>query len=60
MTDDPDELRAKIEAERNDPNYGMKLAIDETEIHLRYGIPAIKLIGWIIVVLLSLILWRIW
>jgi hypothetical protein len=60
MNEDPDELRAKIEAERNDPMYGMKVAIEETEIHLRYGIPVLKLIGWVIVVLLSLVVWRIW
>ncbi len=60
MADDPDELRARIDRERNDPNYGLKLAIDETEIHLRYGIPALKRLGWIVVVLLALILWRIW
>lgn len=26
----------------------------------RYGIPALKVIGWIIVILLALILWRLW
>ncbi|MBI3526531.1 MAG: hypothetical protein HY067_01020 [Betaproteobacteria bacterium] len=60
MADDPDELRAKIEAEREHPMYAMKLAIEETEVHLRHGIPAVKLIGWVVVVLLALILWRIW
>lgn len=35
-------------------------AIEEIEVHLRYGIPSLKLLGWIIVVLLTLILWRLW
>lgn len=58
--DDPDWLRAKGEAERNNPLYWTKRAIEEIEIHLRYGIPALKIIGWAIVALLALILWRIW
>lgn len=59
MTDDPDELRAEIEAEKKEPAR-LYDAAEEIEIHLRYGLPRIKLIGWIIVILLALILWRVW
>jgi len=57
---DPDWLRAKHEAERNDPNYWLKRTIEEIEIHLRYSLPTIKFLGFGIMVLLALILWRIW
>jgi len=63
MTDDPDELRYELEAEKKDPIrqiVAMRAAIDEIEIHLRYGFPRLKLIGWIIVILLGIILWRTW
>jgi hypothetical protein len=59
MTDDPDELLYEIEAQSRDPKTAIA-AIEEIEVHLRYGIPAIKLLGWAIVVLLALILWRLW
>ena len=58
--DDPDWLRAKHEAERNDPNYHTKRAIAEIETQLHYGLPTFKFLGWVIVILLALILWRIW
>ncbi len=57
---DPDYLRAKIEAARADPNYWAKEVINEIEIHLRYGFPTLKLIGWLLVAFLALILWRVW
>ncbi len=57
---DPDWLRAKAELERKDPHYWTKRAIKEIEVHLRYSMSAFKLIGFIIIVLLALILWRIW
>ena len=63
MTDDSDELRYEIEAEKKDPIRqiaAMREAIDEIEIHLRYGLPSLKLIGWIIAILLGTILWRSW
>ena len=63
MTDDPDELRYEIEAEKKDPIRqiaAMRETIDEIEIHLRYGIRGLKIIGWIVVILLGLILWRSW
>jgi hypothetical protein len=63
MTDDPDELRYEIEAEKKDPIRqiaAMREIIDEIETHLRYGLPSLKLIGWIIVILLGIILWRSW
>ncbi len=63
MTDDPDELRYEYEPEKKDPIIQvqrLRELADEIEIHLRYGIPGLKLIGWLIVVLLALILWRIW
>ncbi len=59
MTDDPDELRYEQAIHRNDPAVSMA-AIEEIEVHLRYGIPSIKFLGWVIIVLLALILWRIW
>lgn len=63
MTDDPDELRYEIETEKKDPIRqiaAMRESIDEIEIHLRYGIRSLKIIGWIVVILLGLILWRSW
>jgi hypothetical protein len=61
--DDPDELRLEMELEKKDPirqMAAMREAIDEIEVHLRHGIPALKFIGWIITILLGIILWRIW
>lgn len=58
--DDPDWLRAKQEAERGDPNYWPKHNLEQIETNLRHSMPIIKLIGWAIVILLGLILWRIW
>lgn len=63
MTDDPDELRYEIETEKKDPIRqiaAMHEAIDKIEIHLRYGIPRLKFIGWVIILLLGAILWRSW
>ena len=63
MTYDPDELKYEMEAEKKDPIQqiaAMRSALDEVEIHLRYGITSLKLLGWIIVMLLALILWRVW
>jgi hypothetical protein len=60
MTDDPDELRYQIERSKRDPAE-FKLVLDEIFRDLRYEIrPSIKLFGWLIVILLSLILWRVW
>jgi len=59
MTDDPDELRYEQAIARRDPEAAIA-AIEEIEVHLRYGIPAIKLLGWGIIILLALILWRVW
>lgn len=63
MTDDPDELRHEQLAEEKDPVRqigAMRQTLDEIELHLRYGLPRIKLIGWLIVLLLALILWQVW
>lgn len=63
MSDDPDELRYALEAEKKDPVRqiaALRETLDEVEIHLRYGLPRLKLIGWLIVLLLGLILWSIW
>lgn len=63
MTDDADELRYEIETEKKDPFRqiaAMREAIDEIEIHLRYGIGSLKIIGWIVAILLAIILWRSW
>lgn len=59
MTDDPDELRFEQAIHRKAPDVAIA-AIEEIEVHLRYGIPSIKFLGWIIIVLLTLVLWRIW
>ena len=59
MTDDPDELRYEQAIHRKDPEVAIA-AIEEIEVHLRYGIPSIKFLGWIVIVLLTLVLWRIW
>jgi hypothetical protein len=59
MTNDPDELR--YEHSIGDKNLAVSIAaVQEIEVHLRYGIASIKLLVWFIVVLLTLILWRIW
>ncbi|MFM1911104.1 MAG: hypothetical protein RJB18_495 [Pseudomonadota bacterium] len=55
---DPDYIRAKQEAEKKDPNYEFKVLLNEIEVHLRYGIPSIKFIGWLIVALLVAILFK--
>jgi hypothetical protein len=59
MTDDPDELRYEQEIAKKDPKVAIA-AIEEIEVHLRYGIPSIKLLVWIVIILLGLILWRVW
>ena len=59
MTDDPDELRYEQTIARKDPAVAIA-AIEEIEVHLRYGISSIKFLGWIIIALLTVILWRIW
>lgn len=53
---DPDYLRAKQGAEKSHPNYEFKVLLNEIEIHLRYGIPSLKFIGWVIVVLLLVLI----
>jgi hypothetical protein len=59
MTDHPDEFMYEQAIRKKDPAVAIA-AIEEIEVHLRYGIPSLKLLGWIIVVLLALILWRLW
>ncbi|PPD13227.1 MAG: hypothetical protein CTY27_06310 [Methylotenera sp.] len=59
MTDDPDEVRYEQAIREKDPAIAI-VAIEEIEVHLRYAIPSIKFLGWVIIVLLALILWRIW
>ncbi|MBC2731056.1 hypothetical protein [Thiobacillus sp.] len=59
MGDDPDEYMYEQAIRKKDPAVAIA-AIEEIEVHLRYGIPSLKLLGWIIVVLLALILWRLW
>ena len=60
MESDPDWIKVKQESEKKSPYYPFRLLLDEIEIHLRYGIPSIKFIGWIIVILLVLILYKVW
>jgi hypothetical protein len=59
MTNDPDELR--YEHSIGDKDLAVSIAaVQEIEVHLRYGIASIKLLACFIVVLLTLILWRVW
>ncbi|WP_146183851.1 hypothetical protein [Limnohabitans sp. T6-20] len=59
MTNDPDELR--YEHSIGDKDLAVSIAaLQEIEVHLRYGISSIKLLACFIIVLLTLILWRIW
>jgi hypothetical protein len=60
IEDDPDWQRAEMEAERKDPNYATKLNIESIETTLRYGLPGVKFVLWVIAALLGLILWRVW
>ena len=63
MTDDPDELRYELEVNKKDTVSQiaeMRDVLNEIEIQLRYGLPRLKLIGWLVVVLLACILWRVW
>jgi hypothetical protein len=55
IIDDPDEAKYEREASKRDPATQTDI-LNEIEIHLRYGLPRLKLIGWIIIVLLVLIL----
>lgn len=59
MTNDPDELKYEQAIRHKNPSVAIA-AIEEIEVTLRYGIARIKLLGWIIIVLLTLVLWRIW
>ena len=59
MTDDPDELKYEQAIRQKDPATAIA-AVEEIEFHLRYGIGSLKFLGWLIVVLLALILWRVW
>ena len=58
MTDDPDELRYEQRSPREDAAITIDV-LNEIEIHLR-SLSALTFVGWLIVVLLALILWRIW
>lgn len=58
-TQDPDELRYQIEIDKRDPAIAIS-AVQEIEVHLRYGLAGLKLVGWVIATLLALILWRVW
>ena len=58
--DDPDWLRVQAEAEKKDPNYWVKRNIESIETTLRYGLPGVKFVLWLIAILLGLILWRVW
>lgn len=59
MTNDSDELKYELDIAKKDPAVAIT-AVEEIEVHLRYGIASLKFLGWIIVTLLALILWRIW
>lgn len=58
-TDDPDELRMELAIVKKNPEIAIA-AIQAIEVQLRYGIPSIKFLLWIVIALLGLILWRLW
>lgn len=58
MESDPDWIKVKQENEKKLPYYPFRLLLDEIEIHLRYGLPRLIFIGWIIVGLLVAILFN--
>jgi hypothetical protein len=47
----------RLEFARKDPNLFL---LDQIELRLRNGILWIKLVGFALIVLLALILWRLW
>jgi hypothetical protein len=59
MSNDPDELKYDQAIRLKDPAT-VVATVEEIEVHLRYGISSLKLIGWVLVVLLACILWRVW
>jgi hypothetical protein len=60
MATDPDELILEEAERRADPRR-VGDVLERIEWRLQYGgLLGLKVIGWIIVVLLALILWRIW
>ena len=59
MSNDPDEFKYEQAVRLKDTATAIA-AVEEIEVHLRYGISSLKLIGWVLVVLLACILWRVW
>ncbi len=59
MSNDPDEFKYEQAIRLKDPATAIA-AVEEIEVHIRYGISSLKLIGWVLVVLLACILWRVW
>ena len=57
---DPDYVRAMDEARRKHPYYREMLNLESIETTLRYGLPGLKFVLWVIAILLGLILWRVW
>lgn len=58
VPDDPDELMYEQKVAARDPAVA-NACIEEIEIRLR-SLPTLTFLGWVIVVLLALILWRSW
>lgn len=58
-TDDPGEKRYELEIARRDPAVAIA-AIEEIGVHLRYGVTRLNFLGWVIMFLLALFLWRVW
>ena len=56
---DPDELEYEEHVARHDP-LRMPDSIDRIDWRLQYGIPELRFVGWVIVAMLGLILWRVW
>ncbi|MDA9913490.1 hypothetical protein N9D56_01105 [Methylophilaceae bacterium] len=60
IENDPDYIRAKYEAEKKHWSYPFRIAIEEIQVQISYGIPALKLIGWIIIALLLAIVYKLY
>lgn len=55
----PYEFKDETERDRRDPARAMD-AVNRIDWHLENGIPSLRFIGWVIIFLLALILWRVW
>lgn len=57
---DPDWIKIRQESEKREPTYKLQRLLEEISIDLRYGIPSLKFIGQIIIVLLIAIVFKLY